>query len=540
MCDLILFNANVITMDPVSPRAGLVGVRGERIALVTANKMLGRLRKPGTRIIDCKGKTLLPGFIDAHCHVRAYAENLVSLNLSPRGAIHSISDIQDKIRDICRIKSSGTWIRGKSFNEFYIKERRFLNRWDLDVAAPLHPVKITHRSGHAHILNSIALKFAGISRETGDSPGGMIDRDPETGIPTGILYGMGAYLAEKVPPLDDRDLERGVMLANEKLLSCGITSIQDASSANGLQQWKWFEALKERKALQPRLTVMTGLTSLMDSQRDSFSSHIDNIHFRLGGIKIVADQVTGCLRPSQKELNEQVSTIHEAGLQAVIHAVEEPVIEASCNAIAYALKHHYRHDHRHRIEHCSVCPPPLLRRLAGLNIAIVTQPAFVYFNGDQYLKTVPVDQLEHLYVIGSMVRNGLSVGFSSDFPISDPNPLVGVCAAVTRMTEGNERVLPREGILVADALRMCTIGAAAAAFEEKIKGSISPGKVADLVMVSEDPFAIPSPGLKDIQVMMTILGGRVVWEGQQGGGPTTGKAINLKPSAPGFLSGLNW
>jgi predicted amidohydrolase YtcJ len=515
MCDLILFNANVITMDPMFPVAELVGIQGGRIVTVAANEVLRKLRQKGPRIIDCRGKTLLPGFIDAHCHVQAYAESFVSLDFSSRKVIRSITDIQERIRAVTEGKPSGSWIRGKCFNEFHVKEERFLNRWDLDSAAPLHPVKITHRSGHAHILNSLALARVDISEETGDPPEGWIDRDPETGMPTGILYGMGAYLAAKIPPVDDRELQRGLMLANNKLLSYGITSIQDASSANGLQQWRQYEAWKAGKLLQPRLTVMTGLQSFAESQRNSFSSFVDRAELGLGGIKIIADQVAGPLHPGQEELNEQVSAIHKEGLQAAIHAVEEPVIEAACNAIAYALKRHPRDDHRHRIEHCSVCPPSLLRRLAVLGIAVVTQPAFVYYNGDRYLKTVPDDQLEHLYAIGSMVHHGLSVGSGSDFPISDPNPLVGICAAVTRMTEDGQRVLPHEGVRVSDALRMYTLGAAHAAFEEKIKGSISCGKVADLVVLSEDPFAVHPEGIKDIQALMTILGGRVVWKRQQ-------------------------
>jgi predicted amidohydrolase YtcJ len=512
MCDLILFNANVVTMDPASPRAELVGIRGDKIAIVAANEMLGKLREPQTQIIDCEGRTLLPGFIDAHCHLHAYAESLVSLNLSPRKSMHSIHDIQDQIRDACRDMPLGTWIRGKSFNEFGIKEERLLNRWDLDAAAPMNPIRITHRSGHAHILNSLALKLVGVSAETGDPPDGLIDRDPGTGEPTGILYGMGAYLAGKIPPLDDCEINRGFVLLNEKLLSCGITSVQDASASNSLQKWRRFEVLKAKNTLQPRLTVMAGYKSFLDSQHDPFSSSVSNLDLRPAGIKIIADQVTGGLHPSQEELNEIVYNIHKAGFQAAIHAVEEPVIEAACNAVEYALDRHRRENHRHRIEHCSVCPPSFLRRLAGLGITVVTQPAFIFYEGDRYLRTVSSDQLEHLYAIGSMMRSGLPVAFSSDFPISEPNPLMGICAAVTRMTEIGDEVLPQERVQVADALRMYTLGAAAAAFEEGIKGTISPEKVADLVVLSEDPFSVNPDAIKNIRVMMTILGGRVVWE----------------------------
>jgi predicted amidohydrolase YtcJ len=153
-----------------------------------------------------------------------------------------------------------------------------------------------------------------------------------------------------------------------------------------------------------------------------------------------------------------------------------------------------------------------LQRLAALEVTVVTQPSFIYCSGDRYLKTVPDCQLEHLYPIASMLRSGLQAAAGSDFPVSDPNPLVGICAAVTRMTEGGARVRPQQKIGVFDAFRMYSLSAAAAGFEEGIKGSISPGKVADLILLGEDPFKIDPDCIKDIPVMMTILGGRVVWE----------------------------
>jgi predicted amidohydrolase YtcJ len=512
MCDLILHNANVITMDPARPRAGLVAVSGDRILAVTEENSLPRLRERGTRIIDCGGRTLVPGFVDAHCHVHAYAESLVSLNLSRREQVLSIADLQRKIRDFCNDRPPGTWIRGKSYDEFRIAENRHPNRWDLDSAAPFHPVKLTHRSGHAHVLNSLALEYAGITAETGDPPGGWIDRDLETGNPTGILYGMSGYLAEKIPALDEAELRQGVTLVNGKLLSCGITSVQDASFVNDLRRWSQFEAWKAQGIFQPRLTVMTGPEFIARARQELLESRAGESEFRLGGVKIIADQVTGSLHPSRGELKKKVAAAHEAGLQAAIHAVDPPVIEAACDAVEYALKRHPREDPRHRLEHCSVCPPPLLRRLVSLGITVVTQPSFIYFSGDRYLKMVSPNDLENLYPIGSMVQRGLPVGFSSDFPIAEPNPLIGIQAAVTREAESGDPIQPEQGIGVSDALRLYALGAAAANFEEGIKGSVVPGKLADLVLLSEDPLTALTEHIKDIQVEMTILGGKIVWE----------------------------
>jgi len=473
--------------------------------------MLNRLRGPRTQIIDCAGKTLIPGFIDAHCHIHAYAESLVSLNLAPRERIHSIADIQDRIRDFCKSRPPGLWVRGKGYNEFYLAEGRHPDRHDLDVVAPLHPVKLTHRSGHAHVLNSLALKQVGITAETGDPPGGFMDRELGTGEPSGILYGMGEYLSGKIPFVADAEIERGLAQANAKLLACGITSVQDASSANDRNRWKRYESWKARGLFQPRLTVMMGLKEFAETKLESMSSAIAGIDFRPGGVKIILGRVSGTLHPSREELNENIAAIHAAGLQAVIHAIEEPEIEAACDAIECALRRHPRPDHRHRIEHCSVCPPHLLRRIADLGIVVVTQPAFIRSSGDRYLKTVSRDQRAHLYALGSMMDCGLRVGFSSDCPISDVNPIAGIQAAATRMTEEGNGLLPQESVSVSDALLAYTCGAAAANFEDGIKGSITRGKLADLVVLSDDPRTVGPGGIKDIRVVMTMLGGRIVW-----------------------------
>ena len=511
MCDTILINVNAITMDPAQPLASLVAIEEDRIAAVSGNAMLDRLRGPQTQIIDCAGKTLIPGFIDAHCHIHAFAENLISLNLAPSERIHSIADIQDRVGDFCKMQPLGSWVRGKGYNEFYLAEGRHPDRHDLDVVAPLHPVKLTHRSGHAHVLNSLALKQAGITAETGDPPEGFIDRELTTGEPSGILYGMGEYLSGKIPFVEDADIDRGIAQANEKLLAYGITSVQDASSANDRNRWKRYESWKGSGLFQPRLTAMVGLKEFVETKLESLSSSIARVDFRSGGVKIILGQVSGTLHPSREELNENVAAIHASGLQAVIHAIEEPEIEAACDAIAGVLRRHPRPDHRHRIEHCSVCPPHLLRRIADLGITVVTQPAFIYSSGDRYLKTVSRDQRAHLYAIGSMIGCGLPVGFSSDCPISDPNPIAGIQAAVTRMTEEGNVLLPRERVSVSDALLAYTQGAAAANFEDDIKGSITRGKLADLVMLSDDPRTVNPAGIKDIRTVMTMLGGRMVW-----------------------------
>lgn len=508
--DLILCNANVLTLDPQSPRAELVAVQNGNILSISGNGAVDELRGAGTEVIDCHGRTILPGFNDAHCHLVAFAESLLTPSLDPT-TVGSISDIQKQIRELSRNLPSASWIRAEGYNEFYLAEKRHPTRWELDEATVTHPVKLTHRSGHAHVLNSLALTLAGISNETPEPPGGMIERDLETGEPNGLLYGMGEYLANVVPPLDDRELEQGIALASDRLLSLGITSLQDASPRNDYRRWQAFQQWKTRGHLKPRVTVMLGAQHLRHCQEQGLGGETGDSQLRPGAIKIILDETTGQLNPPQAELNQKVFEIHQSGLQVALHAVEESTVEAACSALAQALQRSGRVNHRHRIEHCSVCTQAMAKRLGSLEAVVVTQPAFIYYSGERYLETVPAAQLKHLYPLARLIQAGLKVAASSDCPVVPPNPLSGIYAAVSRTAETGQELLPEERVTPSQALWMYTMGAAYACFEEDIKGSIVPGKLADLVVLSEDPTQVNSEEIKSLQIEMTVAGGEIVW-----------------------------
>jgi predicted amidohydrolase YtcJ len=511
MVDLILHNANVMTMDITFPRARSVAIQDGKILEAAGDDSLKGLRDSNTMVLDCGGKTILPGFIDSHLHFFAMAESCVTLNLEPCNHIGSVRDIQAKIRQSSQGLPSGTWIRGRGYNEFYLAEKRHPNRWDLDSATTLHPIKLTHRSGHAHALNSLALDLVGVSRETADPPEGLIERDVRTGEPTGILYGMGDHLSRLIPPLARDQMERGVAQASTELNSLGITSVQDASPGNNLARWKMLQIWKERGLLKSRVNMALGTEGFAQHLNHPFTTPLSENQLNLGGVKIVLHEITGQMNPRQEELNERVLLIHQAGLQVIFHAIEEKAIEAACIAIEFALRNSPKLDHRHRIEHCSVCTPSLAKRIASLGVMVITQPSFTYYHGERYLKTVPASDLRYLYPIATLMKNGVKVIGSSDCPIVPANPLIGIYAATSRMAETGELVLPEERISLLDAIKMYTSEAAKATFEEPIKGSIAPGKLADLVVVNGDPTRLPTDEIKDLKVEMTILNGEIVW-----------------------------
>jgi predicted amidohydrolase YtcJ len=512
--NFILINGNIITLDPHLPKAAWLAIENDKLLKIGTGEDWKGLKNRLSQIINCRGKTVLPGFIDAHLHLVSYAKSLVTLNLSPSKNVFSIPDIQSMIHRYSQGRPPGKWIFGKGYNEFYLVEKRHPNRWDLDKAAPDHPIKLTHRSGHAHVLNSMALRLVGIGKETGDPAGGMIERDLKTGEPTGLLYEMGDFLSDRIPPLSPSELERGLQLANHRLLSWGITGIHDASSRNDVKRWRLFKSWQDNGILQPRVNMLLEYLTFSKNNHKPLSANFDKSRLQCGAVKLILDDTTGRLLPTQEELNKKVLAVHKAGMQVAIHAIEEEPIRAACTAIKHALAVVPRPDHRHRIEHCSICPPSLARQIASLGIMVVTQPPFVYYNSERYLETVSNEQLEYLYPFKTLLDHGIKVAGSSDCPIVPSDPLIGIYAAISRRGEKNHMLGGQEKVSMKDALQMYTMHAAQASFEETIKGTITPGKLADLVVLDRDPTQLPPDELKRLQVEMTIIGGKIVWQRQ--------------------------
>jgi hypothetical protein len=454
----------------------------------------------------------VPGFNDAHCHILSFIRKRLSLDLSP-SSVSSIADIKAAIRHQAQNTPPGEWLTGTDYNEFYLTEKRHPTRWDIDEVAPHHPVVLAHRSLHACVLNSLALSLAGITEETPEPSGGLIDRDLNTGKPSGLLLEMLGYIRERVvPPLSEEALTKGIALANQHYLSYGITSLQEATASNDLGQWQTFQRFKDTDKLQSRLSMMFDIKALSQFQEAGLTPGSGDSQLRPGGVKIMLGETTGQLQPPQPELNQQVFDAHQAGFQVAIHAIEQSTVAAAITALEYAHSQLPQAGRRHRIEHCAECPPRLLKRLSKLQAMIVTQPPFLYYSGERYLATLPASQLQWLYRIKSPLSSGLMVAGSSDSPVVPDNPLVGIYAAVTRQAESGQRLLPEECISAKEALAMYTINAAYASFEEDIKGSITPGKLADMVVLSHDPIKSPPELIKDIRVEMTIIDGKLAWE----------------------------
>src|SRR4030042_1698219 len=375
--DIVLKNARVITMDALKPAAELVTVTDDQISFVGSNKELDSLTCAGTRVIDCEGRTLMPGFNDAHLHLFSLIRKLLSIDISP-AAVRSITDIKEAVRRKAEKTPPGTWLSGTDYNEFYLKEKRCPTRRDLDEAAPNHPVVLSHRSLHACALNSLALSLAGINAATPEPPGGRIERDLATGEPNGILIDMLSYIrSEVMPPFSAAELDEGVALATRHFLSMGLPSFQDATVSNDTSRWETVCGFILNRKLRSRMTMMAGAPYRTEFQEVNLKTGSGDNLMQLGAVKIMLE-----VQPEQEELNQLVLDCHREGWQLAFHAIAENTVAAAITALEYADSYLPVAGRRHRIEHCGECPPYLLKRLKNLGLVIVTQPSFLYYNGE--------------------------------------------------------------------------------------------------------------------------------------------------------------
>ena len=507
--DLLLLNARVLPLEPAQPRASAVAVKNGSIIAIGSPEDLAPLAGTATRQLDCHGMTLIPGFHDAHCHILSLASRLAQLDCNPDKA-PDIPALVSRISQQARRTPPGEWIRAYGYDESLLAERRHPTAADLDRAAPNHPLRLDHRTGHATVLNSAAMKLLDIHPNFQPPPNAVVLRD-ESGRSSGVFLEMTSEIGRMMRPFRrEAEFEKGVRKTNNLLLSKGVTSIQDAGAGNGLEQWRTFQQLKNAGALTPRITMMTGL------------NHADAVHTqtlhnqpaqpRIGAVKIMVASTTGVLHPTPNELTEIAMHHHRLGRQLAFHAIEAEAVIAAAQAIAAAGRAHPRQDPRHRIEHCAEAPPEILRLVKNSGATVVTQPGFIHHHGAKYLSAVDPGLLPHLYPLASLTAHGIPWAASSDAPVSSPDPLLHVQAAVTRQTSDGRAIGPSQAVSVVQALKAWTIEAARSTFQEQTLGSIKPGKRADLVLLDGDPTQTPPEQIGNIKVAMTMIDGQVVWE----------------------------
>jgi hypothetical protein len=537
--DLVLRGATVLTVDARDSVAQAVAVREGTIVAVGSDADVTGMIGPGTRVLELAGKTVVPGFIDSHTHnvhVGEFRYSFEQLNtaaeLNP-----TIGDVLAKVRQRAAETPPGKWIGGRNFDPNGMKERRWPTRLELDAAAPDHPVMITIRGGHACVANSRALAAAGIGRDTPDPDGGVIDRDPATGDLTGVLRDVVSI--RYAPPVATlADLKQGLATINAMYLRLGVTSVHDAGATPRPESYRAVQEAVRENTFRVRMYLMVYAEFALAHDRGLRTGFGDD-RLRLGAVKLFMDGSIQCftcafrepyvtrptcghegLRYSQDAVNAGVLAAHRLGYQVAIHAQGDHGITMAVNAIEHAMQAHPRPDPRHRIEH-ALCPTvDDLKRMKGLGII----PNFFLFHpwfwGDQHIaEFIGRERAERMVPARTAIDLGLRPCAHSDCPVCTPddpvwpsNPLWGMACAVTRRTRTGADIGPGERITAAEALRMYTINGAYAAFEEARKGSVEVGKLADLVVLADNPLTVEPWAIKDIVVERTIIGGETVFE----------------------------
>jgi predicted amidohydrolase YtcJ len=534
---LLIQNARIRTMDENVPQAESLAAIGGRIVAVGPRRDLAPLIGPSTEVLDLGGRILLPGFIDAHEHFSTFCEIPLQVDLSP-SKVKTVAKILEVVESEAKRVGPGEWIRGKGYDDTKILDGRMPTREELDRVAPHNPVVLVHVSAHLAVVNSEALRRGKLDRHVVDPPGGRYVRDAGTGELTGQFVGMAGFNfwseamsggRMTVPPFP-REVRKKALAEGAAILNrVGLTSIHDPAVPPSYIT-SYHDALRDH-SLSLRVNMLLPYHWLDDLERLGLTGNWGNEWVRSTGIKIVVDGAiagrTAAMRegyshdPSDhgllyledpEELNGLVRRIHALGYQACIHANGDVAVDMALDAIEKAQGEHLRPDPRHRIEHCTIINDAILRRMRELGVLATPFGSYLWQHSEKLVPFYGLKRAERMFAHGTFLEQGIHVAGASDHPAGLLEPLLGVQSMVTRQTPSGQVLGAEQRISVEEAFRMYTRYAAYASFEEDVKGSLTAGCVADMVALGEDPWKVDAGTIGNIPVVMTIVGGRVVYD----------------------------
>jgi hypothetical protein len=522
----------IVTLEPDAPRADALATRGDRIVAV-GDESACRAALGGGDFAHCDlaGRALLPGFIDTHLHpiMLVYFD----ANADLRG-VRSVAALQDELRRRAATLPADEWLVGLQLQDEDLAEQRLPTRFELDAACAERPVVVVEHDGHSAAGNSAALAAAGIDARSADPAGGRFGRDA-SGAPNGPCFESAAQqLLGAVPSPSIERLRDTARRSFARLSACGITSAgvvlqTDAEGPAGAAGALETLALQVLLAEVPFSTYAILIGRSVDAALAARATplHDPAAGRRVGGFKIFADgtfgSCTACMhepfsdRPGERglwtheadEVLARMRAAHAAGLQICVHAIGDAAVERTVELYERLLAESPRADHRHRIEHASLVPPPLIPHLARLGIAVSTQPLFIHSEKSWLHRRLGAERARHVYPLRSLLDAGVLVGGASDAPVESLDVLHAIQCCVTR--EGFE---VQQALSPLEALRLYTRDAARLQFEEHEKGTLAPGKRADLVVLSGSPLACAPDRIAELRVLRTVAGGRVVHDAE--------------------------
>ncbi|HEX8173900.1 MAG TPA: amidohydrolase [Pyrinomonadaceae bacterium] len=534
--DLVLKNGNIYTVNERLPRAEAVAIRGDRIVFAGSNAEVKRYEGKNTRVIDLAGRMVVPGMTDAHYHLLGVGQREVTLNLE---GTTSLEDFLARVKERVQKARPGAWVTGRGWIETFWKPQRFPTRQELDGIAPDNPVYLTRADGHAAVANSAALKLAGVTAQTQNPFGGEVLKDKSTGEPTGMLIDAAKELVSKnIPGPTEADNEQATILGVERSLRLGWTQIQDAGGSfqdvarlkklytEGKIKLRIYKAVSGPGPEAERL-LREGAT--VGAFNNRFTLRTIKIHFdgALGsrGAALLAPysdapETSGFLTEKEDEVATMLEAALRRGIQVETHAIGDLTNRRILDLYEQALAKvppaaRGVREPRWRVEHAQVVSPSDLPRFARLGIIPSMQPSHAI--GDLFFapSRLGMKRLEGAYAWQSFIKSGAIIAGGSDAPVERGEPMIEFYAAVARKSlkgESGEGWHPEQAVSREQALKMFTLWPAFAAFEEKLKGSIEPGKLADLTILSADIMKIPEPEILRTRCVMTIVGGEIVYE----------------------------
>jgi hypothetical protein len=529
--DLILTNGKVVTMDAERRVVQALAVRGGRIVAVGSNEQVAACAGETTRRVDARGNTVLPGLIDVHAHAIEWAKSLLRDELhAGYPDVLTIVQAVEKVRQRVSTLPAGQWVVGYGWDDSKLEERRYIRRSDLDAVSPNHPVYLVHVTGHLSVANSVALQLAGITKNTLDPPGGLIERDAY-GEPTGILKDNAMGLVARLLPPDPSDLaERAAALASEKAAEVGLTTIHDIWDSP--EDMRGYQMAHRKGRLKVRVHIVPGVRNIADAERVAgmgIHTGFGNDFVRLGAVKLFADggmgartiavyppgvegepDNIGLLLWKSEDLQKAHRILARAGWQIVTHAIGDRAMDQVLDSYAAAAEELQLQDPRFRIAHGGISTPAIQLRLKSQRVLVDGNPSFLYWIG-RYFARYGRERARWAYPGKSYFDHGIIAGAGSDVSVTPLSPWWGIYGAVTRKELFSGQVLaPEERLTLYQALQLFTWHGAYIGFEEKEKGALEAGKLGDFIVVDRDVLTVSAEQLKDVQVLKTFVGGELV------------------------------
>lgn len=529
--DIIFVNGRVITGDMVSPVGNTgVAIRAGKIAAVGSDADVLAWRGPGVEVVDLKGRAIAPGLNDAHCHPMYIGLSLAEIDARTPPNV-SVSDIVARVRERVGETPAGQWVLASGYDQARLAEQRHPNRHDLDAVSPDHPVMMMRACHHIGVVNSHALRLAGIDRNTADPEGGMIDRD-EHGEPTGVVREAALMLIRNVIPEPTvEQIKAAIVAAGNSYLAKGVTSFAEA----GIYRAEAMQAYSELRR-EDNLPVRTYLMMMIDQTLDDLialgiRTGFGDEWLRIGPAKFFIDGSIGgrtarMSKPYEGEtdnvglwMDEDTEAVkarfiraHKAGFQCCAHAIGDAAITLLLDAYEEALAEQPRPDHRHRIEHCSIIDYDIVQRIQRIGAVPIPGTTFLYSFKNAYVQNLGMDRLRYSYGMNTFYEHGIVAAASTDAPVVDISATIGLQTMMTRRSEEGDVIWEEERVSLDEAVRAYTYNGAYASFEEQIKGRLAPGMLGDAVVFETDITQVDANSVGAVQVDMTIADGRVVYE----------------------------